>query len=362
MTTETPTTPFFPLSYPDAFPFSPPCSLQREPENSASPRLIASLNRFDSSLSGKGVKIAFICAFGSVTLENDLDTFLKTYGLPDTNISLHYPLGTPFYHTSSWTSESSLCSQWISAFCPNAEIFGVFSPSDNIFDLIACAIYASEELSADVICMSFGCKEFKGQEELCALLCSASERSIFVSASGNTCGSVFFPSSCKCALSVGKCNVRAVAEDLIPAGLEHVSSDSSSGCSRYTKVPFHQSLMRKNTADNSVFRSCPDFCMRLPSNISPAIFISGSGFIKANGTSLCCVLATCMLSQLLESNPKSFNSKSSISRYLYTLAGGESYDFSQYYFSDITLGQNAHRGFDTSTGLGAANAAIICKG
>lgn len=361
MTTETPTTPFFPLSYPDAFPFSPPCSLQQEPENSASPRLIGTLNRFDRTLSGKGVKIAFICAFGSLTLENDLDTFLKTYGLPNVNISLHYPLGTPFYHTSSWTSESSLCSQWISAFCPNAEIFGVFSPSDNIFDLIACALYASKELSADVICMSFGCREFKGQEELCTLLCSASERSIFVSASGNSANNVFFPSTCAYVVSVGKCCIRAIPQSLSSVGIEYASKDSSSGFSRYAKIPFHQQLMLNGNKD-CYFRSCPDFCMRLPSNISPAIFISGSGFIKANGTSLCCVLATCMLSQLLESNPKSFNSKSSISRYLYTLAGGESYDFSQYYFSDITLGQNAHRGFDTSTGLGAANAAIICKG
>lgn len=361
MTTETPTTPFFPLSYPDAFPFSPPCSLQQEPENAASPRLIGTLNRFDRNLSGKGVKIAFICAFGSLTLENDLDTFLKTYGLPGANISLHYPLGTPFYHTSSWTSESSLCSQWISAFCPDAEIFGVFSPSDSIFDLIACALYASKELSADVICMSFGCREFKGQDELCALLCSASERSIFVSASGNSANNVFFPSTCAHVVSVGKCCIRAIPQSFSSVGIEYASKDSSSGVSRYAKIPFHQQLMRNGNKD-CYFRSCPDFCMRLPSNVYPAIFVSGKGFIKANGTSLCCALASCMFSHLLEKNPMSFDGKSSISRYLYTLAGGKHYNVSQHYFTDIKLGSDAFIGFDTSTGLGAVNCFAVCNG
>lgn len=361
MTTETPTTPFFPLSYPDAFPFSSPCSLPLNPEDSASPYLIGSLNRFDRTLSGKDTKIAFICAFGSVTLKNDLVTFLKTYNLPNADISFHYPLGVPSYHTPSWTAESSLCSQWISAFCPDAEIFGVFSPSDNIFDLIACAVYACDVLHADVICMSFGCIEFMGQKELCSLICKASERSIFVSASGNSANNVFFPSTCAHVVSVGKCCIRAIPQSFSSVGIEYASKDSSSGFSRYAKIPFHQQLMRNGNTD-CYFRSCPDFCMRLPSNVYPAIFVSGKGFIKANGTSLCCALASCMFSYLLEKNPMSFDGKSSILRYLYTLAGGKNYNVSQHYFTDIKLGSDAVIGFDTSTGLGAVNCHAVCNG
>ncbi len=365
MTKETPTTPFFPLSYPRAFPFSPPENTVITGADTASPYIIGKLCRFDRTLSGKGTKIAFVCAFGSPTLQSDLDEFCRTHSLQKRKISIHYPLGTPLFFTDSWTAESSLCSQWIHAFCPNAELFAVFSPTDSIYDLASCAKYASDELCADVVCMSFGCDEFRGQKELSAYFLKNCGKTVFVAASGNNCRKVFFPGTGAGVLCVGQSYSRVNPETGERVGLEYASEACSGGVSEYEKAPAHQRIFKGISDMSGEMRACPDFCMCLPSNITVCTYISGKGFTKANGTSLCCALGTCLCSHVLEKNSPSLD-RSNLARYFYALAGGVSYSKPQYYFNDITFGGNAkHRakeGWDFCTGLGSANGALLAKG
>ncbi len=365
MTKETPTTPFFPLSYPFAFPFSPSEHIAITDSDTASPYIIGKLCRFDRTLSGQGTKIAFVCAFGSPTLQDDLDEFCRTYLLDLRRISVHYPLGTPSYFTDSWTAESSLCSQWIQAFCPKAELFAVFSPTDSIKDLAFCACYASDELYADVVCMSFGCDEFRGQKELSRSFSQKSGKTVFVAASGNDCTRVFFPGSSAGVICIGQSYSRVNPKTGQRTGLEYASPFCSGGVSEYEKAPAHQRIFKGISDMSGEMRACPDFCMCLPSNIPVCTYISGKGFTKANGTSLCCALGSCLCSHILEKNPPSLD-KSNLSGYFYAIAGGTSYSKPQYYFNDITLGAStkfrASTGWDFCTGLGSANGAMLAKG
>ncbi len=365
MTKETPTTPFFPLSYPTAFPFSPCVHSSTDPADSASPWLIGKLCGFDRSLSGNGTKIAFVCAFGSQTLQSDIDEFCRIYSLPKRKIQIHYPLGMPSFYTDSWTVESSLCSQWIHAFCPKAELYAVFSPTDNIYNLISCAEYAAEVLCVDVVCMSFGCDEFRGQSELGKCFSKNNGKTVFVAASGNNCRKVFFPGSSAGVICVGQSSLRVNPKTWERVGLEYASQTCSGGVSRYESMPAHQLVFGDISQMSQGFRACPDFCMSLPQNIPVCTYISGKGLIQANGTSLCCALGSCLCSHILEKNSPSLD-KTNLARYLYTLAGGVSYSNPQYYFNDITLGGNAKFsakvGWDFCTGLGSARCAMITNG
>jgi subtilase family serine protease len=78
--------------------------------------------------SGKGQTIVIVDSYGSPTVQQDLDRFSDTFGLPRTTVQIINPDGTPPFNNSvngialNWAFETSLDVQWAHAIAPNAHI------------------------------------------------------------------------------------------------------------------------------------------------------------------------------------------------------------------------------------------------
>jgi subtilase family serine protease len=77
---------------------------------------------------GRGQTIVIVDAYGSPTVQHDLDRFSDTFGLPHVNVQIIYPNGTPTFNNSvngqpvGWAEETSLDVQWAHAIAPDAQI------------------------------------------------------------------------------------------------------------------------------------------------------------------------------------------------------------------------------------------------
>ncbi len=82
---------------------------------------------------GSGQTIVIVDAYGSPTVQGDLDRFSDTFGLPRTTVEIIHPDGTPPFNNSvngspaGWAFETSLDVQWAHAIAPNAHIVLVAS-------------------------------------------------------------------------------------------------------------------------------------------------------------------------------------------------------------------------------------------
>ncbi len=79
-------------------------------------------------ITGKGETIVIVDSYGSPTVQQDLNTFSDTFGLPRTTIKFIYPQGKPVFNNSvngsplGWAVETSLDVQWSHAIAPDAQI------------------------------------------------------------------------------------------------------------------------------------------------------------------------------------------------------------------------------------------------
>jgi len=82
---------------------------------------------------GTGQTIVLVDAYGSPTVQQDLDRFSDTFSLPRTTVEIIHPDGTPTFNNSvrgaqvGWAVETSLDVQWAHAIAPNAHIVLVAS-------------------------------------------------------------------------------------------------------------------------------------------------------------------------------------------------------------------------------------------
>jgi subtilase family serine protease len=82
---------------------------------------------------GSGQTIVIVDAYGSPTVQGDLDRFSDTFSLPRTTVEIIHPDGTPTFNNSvrgaqaGWAFETSLDVQWAHAIAPNAHIVLVAS-------------------------------------------------------------------------------------------------------------------------------------------------------------------------------------------------------------------------------------------
>jgi subtilase family serine protease len=84
---------------------------------------------------GKGQTIIDIVAYGSPTLQRDLDIFDRQFGLPAINIPVIAPLGTVAFDPTNkemlgWAEETELDVQIMHAVAPGANIVVMTSPVD----------------------------------------------------------------------------------------------------------------------------------------------------------------------------------------------------------------------------------------
>lgn len=114
---------------------------------------------YGKGITGKGQTIVIVDAYGSPTIQQDLATFSKVYGLPAPTASsfkVYYPLGQPTATNSGWAGETTLDVEWAHAIAPEANIALVIAPTNYNSDLQGALAYAVENALGYTISNSYG--------------------------------------------------------------------------------------------------------------------------------------------------------------------------------------------------------------
>jgi subtilase family serine protease len=115
----------------------------------------------DAGITGKGRRIVIVDAFSNPYIQQDLDIFDKTFGLPAATVQIVAPDGlTPFDFNDAnqvgWSGEISLDVQWAHVVAPDAQLVLALAKSNDDADIVSATKYAVDHRLGDVISMSFG--------------------------------------------------------------------------------------------------------------------------------------------------------------------------------------------------------------
>ena len=346
--------PRYPLSTPRARPF-----LHRSGNSASSPFSPWDIyDAYDIDYRGKpgeNVKIAVIEAFSAQGAEKDFEIFAKSFSLPENRLHTAFPFGKTSFSDPDWETETRADTQWAFSLAPYAEITAVFAKNDETESLLRAAEYASRELGADVVSMSFGTHEFPSQTAFDKIFSSKS--TVFTASSGDTASEVFFPSSSASVISVGGCALHRNAGGNTFA--RSAWRDGGGGPSRYEGIPKRQKWFSGISALSGKFRATPD--VALDASLSPGYPVydsSSGGFISVGGTSVAAPVFAAFCARILQKS-NHFKNYVNLADYLYAAAGETAYREPQAAFYDITVGNSgkykALVGYDFCTGLGAPN-------
>jgi len=117
---------------------------------------------FPASLDGTGQTITIYDAYGSPTIESDLEVFDAYYGIPDppsftVDVAPPAPGSTGGSGaTTDWGVETSLDVEYAHAMAPGANIVLVVAASDNNDDLNAAEAYGFPKYPGAIVSQSFG--------------------------------------------------------------------------------------------------------------------------------------------------------------------------------------------------------------
>lgn len=104
---------------------------------------------------GTGQTITIIDAFGSPTIQADLDAFCASNGIPSTTLNIVYPYGSPATNDPTWALETTLDVEWAHAMAPGASINLIVTPTNDSI-LYNAISYATRTLNSKIISMSWG--------------------------------------------------------------------------------------------------------------------------------------------------------------------------------------------------------------
>jgi len=115
----------------------------------------------DNGANGAGQTIVILDAFGSPSIESDLQDFDALFGIPAPSFTIVTMPGTPAFDPTDnnmvgWAEETALDVQWAHAMAPAANIVLVAAASNSDTDLIAGLNYAIDHQLGSVVSMSFG--------------------------------------------------------------------------------------------------------------------------------------------------------------------------------------------------------------
>lgn len=110
---------------------------------------------FQRNVTGTGSTIVIIDAYGSPTIQADLQAFDAAWGLPAPAFKVLTP-NTTSGADPSWALETTLDVEWSHAMAPGAAITLVVAASNSDVDLYKAISYAVDHNLGDVISISFG--------------------------------------------------------------------------------------------------------------------------------------------------------------------------------------------------------------
>jgi subtilase family serine protease len=123
---------------------------------------------YSQNITGKGVTIAIVDAYGSPTISADLAQFDSAYGLPNPSLKIISPIGSvPSFNggnasMAGWAGETTLDVEWAHAIAPGANILLVETPTaggQSGADFSKAEDYVVRHHLAQIISQSFGAPE-----------------------------------------------------------------------------------------------------------------------------------------------------------------------------------------------------------
>jgi subtilase family serine protease len=114
----------------------------------------------DRGLTGAGRTIVIIDAYGSDTIQSDLDAFDAYFGVAPTTVDQIFPDGPPsptsVENRFGWKGETTLDVEWAHAIAPGATIDLVVAKSNDDADILSATQYVADHNLGDVVSQSFG--------------------------------------------------------------------------------------------------------------------------------------------------------------------------------------------------------------
>ncbi len=231
--------------------------------------------------------IAIVDAYDSPTIENDLNVYSQTYGLPPcttnngcfTKVNQSGQQNNYPQTNNSWALEISLDVEVAHAICQNCKILLVEANSNSFSDL-GNAENTAAHLGATVISNSYGGKEFQGETAYDYYFYNHPGITITVSSGDNGYG-VQYPAASPYVTAVGGTTLSLKSDNT--RNNETVWGGSGSGCSVYEPKPGWQI---DNGCNN---RTVVDVSADADPNTGAAVYDStggNPGWIVVGGTSL----------------------------------------------------------------------------
>jgi uncharacterized repeat protein (TIGR03803 family) len=307
--------------------------------NGYTPQQLRHAYGFDQlNTTGAGQIIAIVDAYGSPTVQADLNTFCTALGLPSTTVQVYYPQGMP-PADNNWATETSLDVEWAHAIAPGATIALIAARSNSYADLLGAVDYAVS-IGAKQVSMSWGGSEYS--TEATSNYHFNVPGVAFLVSSGDYGAGVSNPACSPFVVGVGGTTLNLDSSGNVTA--EAAWSGSGGGLSAYEPIPSYQTGWLSGTQ-----RGVPDVAYDANPSTGVPVYITGTGWLQVGGTSMSApqwaalfALANSLRSQSISSAPS----------LLYSLATA---NYAGYY-RDITSGSNGNPagvGYDLVTGLGS---------
>ena len=232
------------------------------------------------SNNGAGQTIAIVDAYGSPTIQKDLNTFDTAFGLANITVNI-VNQASKIPTNSGWALETSLDVEWAHAIAPNATIMLVVARSASLSDLIWCVDYATTH-GANVVSMSWGAREFSGESSYDSHFNHTGV--IYVASSGDSGSIVEWPAVSPYVVAVGGTTLNLQANGTYVS--ETAWSGSGGGKSSYVPKPTWQ-----NGFQTSSKRGVPDVAYVANPSTGVAMYDSTpyqkqSGWFVIGGTSV----------------------------------------------------------------------------
>lgn len=332
---------------------------------------------YSAKYSGKGETIAIIDAYGSPSIQNDVNVFDSQFSLPPINLTILTPFGK-VGRNSGWALETSLDVEWSHAMAPNASILLIEAPSASSTYLITDSInYIVNHTNANVVSMSWGTAESGLTSSELAQYSSTyayaeNHGLILVAASGDSGANdrtssptVNYPASDPSVVGAGgtTLSLTDITSTSATYSYEYAWNSSGGGVSSYFPLPSYQS----GAGITASGRAVPDVSYDANPNTGFWIYDSTTyeglkGWIQVGGTSASSPQWAAIFAEVQQALETSFNG-ANVHQDLYSV-----YSSSTEYkaaFHDITIGYNGYYyagpGYDEVTGIGSPNVGALIE-
>ncbi|MBL0385827.1 S53 family peptidase [Tumebacillus sp. ITR2] len=297
---------------------------------------------------GSGQTIAIVDAYGSPTIQNDLNVFSQQFGIASSTVNV-VDMGVA-KTDGGWALETALDVEWAHALAPKANIMLVEAKSASLTDLIAAEDYATQH-GAVVVSNSWGSSEFSTQASYDSHF--QANGVVYVASAGDTGGQREWPAASPYIMSVGGTKL---SYDTAGNYLgESAWTSSGGGLSQYVARPSYQSNV---TGVVGTQRGIPDIGMDADPNSGAAVYSSTrdqgqSGWFQVGGTSLSAPMVSALIALADQSRTNKLSNTQAITD-LYTIGAAN--------YNDVTTGSNGNPalvGYDLVTGNGTPKANLF---